>query len=63
MLVAELVMMAMGFAWLAGLIGAEKSWMFGVAPFIVPDLIKVALAACAMPALWMAADWLRGGRA
>ena len=45
MLVAEIVMMAMGFSWLAMLIGAEKSWEFGVAPFIVPDLIKVALAA------------------
>jgi biotin transport system substrate-specific component len=45
MLVAEVVMMVMGFGWLATLIGAAKSWQFGVAPFIVPDLIKVALAA------------------
>jgi biotin transport system substrate-specific component len=45
MLVAEIVMMAMGWSWLAALIGADKSWQFGVAPFIVPDLIKVALAA------------------
>jgi biotin transport system substrate-specific component len=45
MLVAEIVMMAMGWSWLAALIGAGKSWQFGVAPFIVPDLIKVALAA------------------
>ena len=44
MLVAEIVMMAMGFSWLAVLIGAAKSWQFGVVPFIVPDLIKVALA-------------------
>lgn len=52
MLVAEVVMMAMGFSWLALLIGAEKSWQFGVAPFIVPDLVKVALAAAAVPAIW-----------
>jgi biotin transport system substrate-specific component len=52
MLVAEIVMMAMGFAWLAGIIGVEKSWQFGVAPFIVPDLIKVALAAALVPACW-----------
>ncbi len=52
MLVAEAVMMALGFGWLAGLIGAEKSWMFGVAPFIVPDVIKVALAATVVPAVW-----------
>jgi len=52
MLVAEIVMMAMGFAWLAMLIGPEKSWQFGVVPFIVGDLIKVALAATLMPAAW-----------
>jgi biotin transport system substrate-specific component len=52
LLVAEVVMMAMGFAWLAGLIGVEKSWQFGVVPFIVPDLIKVALAAAIPPAIW-----------
>ncbi|MER9776517.1 biotin transporter BioY [Mesorhizobium sp. M0220] len=52
MLVAEIVMMAMGFAWLALLIGPEKSWQFGVLPFIVGDLIKVALAACLVPAVW-----------
>ncbi|MDX8436135.1 biotin transporter BioY [Mesorhizobium abyssinicae] len=52
MLVGEVVMMAMGFAWLAMLIGAEKSWQFGVVPFIVGDLIKVALAASLVPAVW-----------
>lgn len=52
LLVAEIIMMAMGFAWLATLIGAEKAWQFGVVPFIVPDLIKVALAASLVPAVW-----------
>lgn len=52
MLVAEVVMMALGFSWLSLLIGVEKSWQFGVVPFIVPDLIKVALAAAAVPAIW-----------
>ncbi|TPL92794.1 biotin transporter BioY [Mesorhizobium sp. B2-3-10] len=52
MLIAEVVMMAMGFAWLAMLIGPEKSWQFGVVPFIVGDLIKVALAASLVPAVW-----------
>lgn len=52
MLVAEVVMMSMGFAWLALLIGPEKSWQFGVVPFIVGDLIKVALAASLVPAVW-----------
>lgn len=52
LLVAEAVMMAMGFAWLATIIGAEKAWQFGVVPFILPDLIKVALAASLVPAVW-----------
>ncbi|TIM60761.1 MAG: biotin transporter BioY, partial [Mesorhizobium sp.] len=44
--------MAMGFAWLALLIGPEKSWQFGVVPFIVGDLIKIGLAASLVPAVW-----------
>ncbi len=52
MLTAEILMMAMGFAWLAQLIGPEKSWQFGVMPFVAGDLIKVALAACLVPAVW-----------
>jgi biotin transport system substrate-specific component len=44
--------MAMGFAWLALLIGADKAWQFGVVPFIVGDLVKVALAASLVPAVW-----------
>lgn len=51
-MVAEVVMMAMGFAWLAVLIGADKAWQFGVVPFVVGDLIKVALAASLVPAVW-----------
>ena len=52
MLAANAIMLTMGFAWLATLIGAEKAWAFGVAPFIVGDLIKVALAAALVPAVW-----------
>jgi biotin transport system substrate-specific component len=52
LLIAEVVMMAMGFGWLATLIGAEKAWTFGVVPFNVPDLVKVGLAAAIMPTAW-----------
>ena len=52
MLVAEAMMLSMGFAWLANFIGFEKAWMFGVQPFLAADLIKVALAAAIMPAIW-----------
>lgn len=62
MLAAEVVMMALGFAWLAVLIGADNAWTFGVAPFIVPDLVKVALAACLVPAGWSVLSRLGFGR-
>ncbi|ODT31509.1 MAG: biotin transporter BioY [Kaistia sp. SCN 65-12] len=52
MLVADVIMMAMGYGWLSTLIGAEKAWQFGVAPFIGGELIKVALASSVVPALW-----------
>ncbi|MEX0409087.1 biotin transporter BioY [Aquibium sp. LZ166] len=52
MLVAEAVMLSMGFAWLAAFVGFEKAWLFGVQPFLVADLIKVALAAAIVPAVW-----------
>lgn len=52
LLVAEGAIMLLGFAWLATIIGAEKAWAFGVMPFIVPDLIKVGIAAALMPAVW-----------
>jgi len=49
---ADAIMLLMGFGWLASLIGADKAWQFGVVPFIVPDLIKAALAAALVPAIW-----------
>lgn len=58
LLVAELAIMGLGYAWLATIIGAEKAWLFGVAPFIIPDLVKVGIAAALMPALWSL--WRRG---
>lgn len=51
MLVAEIVILTMGFAWMAYLFGVEKGFAFGVGPFIVTDLVKIALAACLVPAI------------
>jgi biotin transport system substrate-specific component len=51
MLVAEVVILGMGAAWLAYLLGTEKALAFGVGPFIVTDLVKIALAACLVPAV------------
>lgn len=52
MAIADALMMALGFAWLALLIGPEKSWQFGVAPFILPEIVKVGIAACFVLAVW-----------
>jgi biotin transport system substrate-specific component len=54
MLAAEAAMLTLGFAWLAALMGASAAWQFGVLPFILPDMIKVALAAAIVPAAWAA---------
>lgn len=52
MLAGVALILAFGFAWLATLIGAEKAWQFGVAPFVLADVIKAALAASLIPAVW-----------
>lgn len=49
MVAADAVMLLMGTAWLAVLIGADKAWQFGMLPFVAPDLIKTALAATVIP--------------
>lgn len=40
--------LALGWAWLAGLLGAEKAWIAGVAPFMLGAVLKSALAAAAL---------------
>jgi len=59
MLVADVVVFALGFAWLAIVLGkgdllagADKAFMFGVQPFVLADLVKIALASSLVAALW-----------
>jgi biotin transport system substrate-specific component len=52
MLAGEAVMLVMGALWLGYLFGADKIVAYGVDPFIVTDIIKLAIAACPVPALW-----------
>jgi len=54
------VMFACGFAWLATLMGAEKAYMLGVAPFFAATLIKTALGAALLPASWHLMKKFRG---
>ncbi|MGV7218002.1 biotin transporter BioY [Bradyrhizobium sp. UFLA05-112] len=52
MAIGHIVILAMGFAWLAfGLgLGTAKAWQVGIVPFIAASLIKNALGATLMPA-------------
>lgn len=52
MLIGEVIMLAMGALWMGYLFGADKILAWGVGPFIVTDLIKLAIAACIVPAVW-----------
>jgi len=52
MLVGEVIMLTMGALWMGYLFGSEKIIAWGVGPFIVTDLIKLAIAACTVPAIW-----------
>ena len=67
MLAAEVVMMALGFAWLAWFatlssggtgLGAATALSAGVTPFLLGDALKIVLAAAAVPAVWRLFDRL-----
>ena len=45
MVAAEILVFSMGFGWLSTFVGVQKAWTFGVAPFLLADALKVALAA------------------
>lgn len=52
MMLGHVLILMCGWAWLATLIGAEKAWIAGVAPFYVATLVKTALAALVLPVAW-----------
>jgi len=66
MIAADVVVFILGFAWLALFaqagghtgIGFAGAWTYGVMPFLLGDLLKIALAAALVPASW----GLLGGR-
>lgn len=51
MLAGEVIILSLGFLWMAYLFGFEKALAFGVGPFIVADILKLALAAAIVPAV------------
>jgi biotin transport system substrate-specific component len=48
--------LALGWVWLAGLLGAEKAWIAGVAPFILGAVLKSALAVAVLKVLALRAQ-------
>jgi len=68
-LAGDAVLFAMGFAWLAFFaslpngavgIGASAAFAKGVLPFVLGDLLKIAIAALMVPAGWTVLRRLRG---
>ena len=54
MLIGEVIVFTLGIAWLANAIGvsAQKAMELGLYPFVVGDVIKLALAAGLLPTAW-----------
>ncbi|MDP3898009.1 MAG: biotin transporter BioY, partial [Mesorhizobium sp.] len=52
MAVGEVAILALGAAWLAVLFGVDKAVVAGIGPFIVTDIVKLALASAIVPAVW-----------
>ncbi|VWX57678.1 Biotin transporter [Burkholderiales bacterium 8X] len=51
--------LATGAAWLASLVGMEKAWLLGVAPFVLGGLLKSALGASSLSLAGRAASAFR----
>jgi len=52
MVVGTAIIFAMGYAWLAGLIGVEAAFTAGVLPFLPGAALKIGLAAALLVASW-----------
>jgi biotin transport system substrate-specific component len=59
MAIGHVVLFVPGYLWLATLIGAEKAYLAGVAPFYYATLLKTALGAALLPAAWWAVKRFR----
>ncbi|MBN2561884.1 MAG: biotin transporter BioY [Phycisphaerae bacterium] len=50
--VGQVIILALGFGWLAMFVGAKAAYATGVAVFVPGDVLKILLAATALPAAW-----------
>jgi len=51
---AEVIIMGLGFAWLMNLKSADIAWTYGVKPFLIGDALKIAIATFLTPMAWRA---------
>ena len=54
MVIGNLIIYALGLAWLAIQIGIAGAITYGLLPFLFGDALKIVLGACALPAAWRA---------
>ena len=59
LVLGELVILGLGGAWMSVLFGPAKAWAAGIAPFLLGDALKIALAALLVPACWKLLGKLR----
>lgn len=59
MTVGHVVILALGVAWLAALMGASRAIELGLMPFIAATIAKTLLAGATLPAAWRAVSSLR----
>ncbi len=60
MVIGNLSIYLVGLPWLAAFVGVERVLFAGLLPFVPGDLIKVALAAAALPTAWALIGRVRG---
>ena len=58
MLAGLALIYAPGLGWLAQFVGTDKAITLGFMPFILSDLLKIAVATLAFPAFWSLSRWL-----
>ncbi len=63
MAIGHVAIFVCGFAWLALMIGDEKAWALGVAPFYAATLVKTLLAAALVGGAWGGLSRPRGSGA
>jgi biotin transport system substrate-specific component len=52
MVIGNLIIYALGLAWLAGQIGVAGAVTYGLLPFLLGDALKIVLGTCGLPAAW-----------